>query len=555
MKTRWVLVLALVIGADEPAGALDLARAEAGVDRARTAFRVTGAGVIVAIMDRGLDHAHPAFLHPDGTTRLRAMLDLTRDDGAQAEDNAVGVGTVLRQPEIDRAVREGTKLSTADDEGRGTASAGIACGDGVGSAGRRYGGVAPDATMLFVKLKADPSPWQREARGEEASVASEGEDAWFDLRRLRAGIAWCVHEAKAAGQPLVMVMNFGQMGGPTDGGSKLCRTIDETVGPGKPGVVFVTCPSDQGDRKNRARGTVAQGGTLVLPVVKEGEGELIVDLWYPGTDRLDVSIQTPKGRFGPFRAPKTGASEYTAEFQYYHLASSRNQVLTLGGKRQIRIDLIAGPGTYTITLHGAQITAGVVDAVLGPNPENPMDEPFNHFDAHVVPGSLWDGASAKHAIVPGCYVHRTEWKNLQGRGLAQLGEGKPGEIWLGSATGPTADGRPGITLCAPADRIATTYARDAEWATVRRHVLSDDDGAMYGLSSGTSASAAFVAGVVALMLEANPKLDAADVKALLEQTARRDEHTGAVPNPTWGYGKLDAYAAVGRAVKARRATK
>ena len=51
-------------------------------------------------------------------------------------------------------------------------------------------------------------------------------------------------------------------------------------------------------------------------------------------------------------------------------------------------------------------------------------------------------------------------------------------------------------------------------------------------------------GVIALMLELKPDLTPAEIKDILQQTARQDNNTGSVPNNTWGYGKLDALAAV-----------
>ncbi|MEM6805598.1 MAG: S8 family peptidase, partial [Bacteroidota bacterium] len=51
-------------------------------------------------------------------------------------------------------------------------------------------------------------------------------------------------------------------------------------------------------------------------------------------------------------------------------------------------------------------------------------------------------------------------------------------------------------------------------------------------------------GIIALMLEADSTLDAVEVKDILQRTARADNFTGTVPNPTWGYGKVDAYAAL-----------
>jgi hypothetical protein len=46
------------------------------------------------------------------------------------------------------------------------------------------------------------------------------------------------------------------------------------------------------------------------------------------------------------------------------------------------------------------------------------------------------------------------------------------------------------------------------------------------------------------MLEANPYMDAASIDELLHMSARSDGFTGKTPNPEWGYGKLDVYAAV-----------
>ena len=62
---------------------------------------------------------------------------------------------------------------------------------------------------------------------------------------------------------------------------------------------------------------------------------------------------------------------------------------------------------------------------------------------------------------------------------------------------------------------------------------------------GTSAASPIVTGIIALLLQMNPQLDAAQAKRILQQSARADGFTGATPNTQWGYGKVDAYAALG----------
>jgi hypothetical protein len=52
---------------------------------------------------------------------------------------------------------------------------------------------------------------------------------------------------------------------------------------------------------------------------------------------------------------------------------------------------------------------------------------------------------------------------------------------------------------------------------------------------------------VTLILDANPYLSPEQVKQILIATARKDDDTGVIPSfgsPIWGWGKVNAYAAV-----------
>ena len=207
----------------------------------------------------------------------------------------------------------------------------------------------------------------------------------------------------------------------------------------------------------------------------------------------------------------------------------------------VRFDGAAGAGDYVLRLdHAAGSTGYVIPFVAFLNTPFGQSGRFLNF---VSPGSIWDGATAFRNVAPNSYVIRTRWTDIHGNPRGLFGEGNVGELWTGSSVGPTADGRLGVDVSAPGDRIVTTYAPRAYWATFPHLLIEDGDG-LYGMAGAVSAAAPVVTGIIALMLEVDPTLDATAVKWILQETARADSFTGQTPNPLWGYGKVDAFRAV-----------
>ena len=540
-ELRRAVLLALAAGVlmTAPALPMDQARATAGVDAAVARYGVTGRGVIVALLDRGIDWANADFRNEDGTTRIAYIFDLTDDSGAAAPGNTYGMGTIYTRQQINAALAGGATLATRDAVGHGTTTAGIAAGNGRNLPSRKYRGVAPEATIVVVKVTSDGAP---------AHDAEPAEAFFFREDRIPVAIDFVRDKARELRLPAVMLANFGTQGGPTDGTSLISRKIDATVGPGIPGLAFVTGAGDEGAQPNRAGGNVPSGGTVAIQIQKGTASPLVFDLWYPGADRFDVAIQTPSGPSGPYPAPSTGRdTQQTSNFTYHHNAGP--PALFFGaqnGKREIYIQFTGPPGTYTVTLTGSTVTTGRFDATLNPSFFYDASS-ANRFLTHVAAGSIIDQATARNNIAPNAFVNRVSWTDIGGVARSVTGQGNPGEIWRGSATGPTFDGRLGVDVSAPGTNIFTTYNPRSFFATFRSNVINDGNG-FYGAQGAVSAAAPLVTGIVALMLQANPSLDAAQIKQILQQTARSDAQTGATPNPIWGYGKVDAQGAVGRAV-------
>jgi uncharacterized protein (TIGR03437 family) len=175
----------------------------------------------------------------------------------------------------------------------------------------------------------------------------------------------------------------------------------------------------------------------------------------------------------------------------------------------------------------------------------------NRFLTFAVPGNIWDGATAQYGIVPTASINKVNWTTEKGAGSLHPSEGKQGEIWTGSSVGPTFDGRVGIDVAAPGHQLIAPYTAGSQWGNSPGLRIADGGG-NYGLSGAVSAAAPQVTGIIALMLQLNPKLDAAAVKYILQRTARRDAFTGDVPNNVWGYGKVDALAALTMVSEARK---
>ncbi len=334
-------------------------------------------------------------------------------------------------------------------------------------------------------------------------------------------------------------MDFGSIGGPTDGTSSVSRMIDANFG-NQPGLIFIPGTGDNGGEANHAAASVPQGGSVTVKVY--AAGPLDFDLWYANTDAFDVAIQTPDTTYGPFTAPAGNACDdqtNLAELAYY--ACGPDVVGNMGpmdGKRDIfvRLNTNSPIGEYSITLTGRTVANGHFDATI-----NSFSNSF--FENLIVPGSISDFGSTRNAVTDTCYVIRTSWTDIDGIPRALVGQGTVGGIWLDTSVGPTFDGRRGIDISAPAEQIVTAYDPKSYWATFRFNEINDGNG-LYGTAGANSSSNPVTAGVIALMLQMDPKLDSFTVKDILHKSARADSSTGSVPNPTWGHGKIDALNAL-----------
>lgn len=156
--------------------------------------KLYGTGVLVAIIDSGIDYANLDFRNADGTTRIYALWDQTIP-GNPPEGYVQG--TEYTEEKINEALQQENRtermkiVPSEDRSGHGTAVAGIAAGNGRGSKGARYQGVASESGILVVKL------------------GTPREEGFPRTTELMQAIDYVVKKAQRAGRPVAINISFG----------------------------------------------------------------------------------------------------------------------------------------------------------------------------------------------------------------------------------------------------------------------------------------------------------------------------------------------------------
>ena len=113
----------------------------------------TGSGVIVGVIDAGIELNHPDFQYANGDTRIIEVWDQTMQVSQRTP--SYGYGQVWDSTEINDGICPHT--DQGQWFGHGTNTAGIAAGDGSSYPG--YKGIAPDAELIVVSSNFSAVGW------------------------------------------------------------------------------------------------------------------------------------------------------------------------------------------------------------------------------------------------------------------------------------------------------------------------------------------------------------------------------------------------------------
>ncbi len=180
--------------------------------------KLTGKGVIVGIIDSGIDYTHMDFRNKDGTTRIKSIWDLSLNGNPPKGSTR---GTVYTEEDINKALNGEIDISHIDFIGHGTAVSGICVSNGNSVEGE-YTGIAPDADIVVVKVN-------------ERVFSSFAKNT--DIMRA---IKYIIQIGIVRNQPVVINISFGTNDGSHDGSSLFEVYIDEMCGIHKNNIVIAT---------------------------------------------------------------------------------------------------------------------------------------------------------------------------------------------------------------------------------------------------------------------------------------------------------------------------
>lgn len=173
----------------------DIGRQVSCIDAAaRPPLSLDGEGVLIGIVDSGIDYEHPDFRNEDGTTRIVSIWDQTVS-GQPPQGYASGTEFSEEQINEALAVQDRAErfriVPSRDESGHGTAVAGIAAGNGRGSAGNRYRGVAVRSRLVVVRM----------GRVKKGGFPRTTE--------LMTGVDYIIRKAKELKLPVAVNISFG----------------------------------------------------------------------------------------------------------------------------------------------------------------------------------------------------------------------------------------------------------------------------------------------------------------------------------------------------------
>ena len=470
------------------------------------ALALKGQGILIGIVDTGIDYTNPLFMDKNGNTRIVSIWDQSEvsvEQSTQSEELLYGVEYTRTQ--IDEAISsENPKeiVVQQDTNGHGTYMASLAAGSE--DIANDFIGAAPLSELVIVKLK--------EAKQYLKDFFYMSGEPLYQENDIMAGIAYLDRIAKREQKPMVILLGIGSNHGSHTGSGPLSVLIDD-IGE-QIGRAVVVPSGNQAIAQHHFYGLA---GSVLEPVkvevnVEDGIEGFCMELWSYAPELVRVEVQSPTGQRSNGGFPVAEETQ-TTNFVFENTVLTLDYRIAGKGSGDLLIFFrFSRPteGIWTVLVYPQNAITGAFHMWLPIQPLVGKDIRFiepNPDTTVTIPGM------SELAITTGGYDALTGARDLRsGRGFSGTGQVKP-------------------EFCVPSIEISGADLRGN-----------------YVNKSGTSAAASITAGAAAQILEWGivkgnaPTMNSVEVRNFLVRGCKRERNI-LYPNTEWGYGKLDVYNA------------
>lgn len=236
------------------------------------------------LTQEGIDYFHPTFRNEEGNTRIAYLWDQSVSEARSKGRTPAGYGfgAQYSMSDINEALRaesraEGEKLVPVNDRGsgHGTSVAGVAAGNGGGSSGKRYRGVATESELIVVRL-------------------GRNDQDFAGTTEVMEGLDYTVRKAIELQRPIAINLSFGNNNGAHDGQSLFENYITELNGVWK--NVIVVASGNEGDARHHAHVRLNNEEESISFAIGPNERSMSLQIWKPFSDDFQVQIESPSGQ-------------------------------------------------------------------------------------------------------------------------------------------------------------------------------------------------------------------------------------------------------------------
>ena len=507
-----------------------------------------GSGVVLGIIDTGIDFQHIAFKDKDGNSRIKRAY-VYNGNSAQEYTTITSSSPTTD----DKAEDHGTHTSTTAG-----GSSVIVSGSTVtvtdNHASATYGGMAPGADLYLAGINGLNDTYLANA-----------------LQKM-------VTYANAQGKPLVVSNSWGSGWGPRDGTGEWASLVAQYFGDNHPNHIILFASSNDAGHKTGNEGggffvkkQLATSSSPLGTIIRtDGEGGyyytgLMACAWASRQLACKLYVLNSSGTIKKTWTV-TSSTSYLSGLSTYYDGSIEISIEQENGKYQLAVyseDGLETENEYTLAIE-VYPTSGSADI-------NMWAGDWSYFTNHLTTsGHTWtagtddmcvsDEATIPNAISIGAYATKKQWKSSDGSTHTSndytIGDIAYFSSYATAEQSPLGESYPWIS--APGARIAAgvnhyhTTSVDYDYSyygAYSEDLVVNNSKSPYAMMEGTSMATPVAAGIVALWLQAaqsvGKDLTVNDVKEIMAQTAIQDSYTTTGANAShFGKGKIDALAGI-----------